>query len=42
MQLYGRAGLWTDYQAYCAEARNLEKKPQKKLRNVEKKLKNFS
>ena len=21
MQLYGRAGLWTDYQQYCADAR---------------------
>ena len=25
MQLYGRAGLWTDYQAYCAEARKARK-----------------
>ena len=25
MQLYGRAGLWTDYQQYCAEARKQRK-----------------
>ena len=41
MQLYGRANLWNDYQAYCAEARKIEKKRQKKLRNVEKKSKNW-
>ena len=41
MQLYGRANLWNDYQAYCAEARKQEKKPQKKLKNVEKKSKNW-
>tara|TARA_B100000945_G_scaffold276484_1_gene241097 strand:- start:59 stop:529 length:471 start_codon:yes stop_codon:yes gene_type:complete len=28
MQLYGRAGLWTDYQLYCAEARKQRKKAQ--------------
>ena len=28
MQLYGRAGLWTDYQHYCAEARKQRKKAQ--------------
>ena len=25
MQLYGRAGLWTDYQQYCADARKARK-----------------
>ena len=25
MQLYGRANLWNDYQAYCAEARKARK-----------------
>ena len=40
MQLYGRAGLWTDYQAYCAEARKARKEAAEKLRNEEKKSKN--
>ena len=30
MQLYGRAGLWTDYQAYCAEARKARKEAEAK------------
>ena len=30
MQLYGRAGLWTDYQAYCAEARKARKEAESK------------
>ena len=30
MQLYGRAGLWTDYQAYCAEARKARKEVEAK------------
>ena len=32
MQLYGRAGLWTDYQAYCAEARKEAEAKRKKQR----------
>ena len=30
MQLYGRAGLWTDYQQYCAEARKARKEAEAK------------
>ena len=32
MQLYGRAGLWTDYQAYCAEARKNRKEATEKAK----------
>jgi len=32
MQLYGRAGLWSDYQAYCAEARRARKEAAEKAR----------
>ena len=32
MQLYGRAGLWTDYQAYCAEARKNRKEAAEKAK----------
>ena len=30
MQLYGRANLWNDYQAYCAEARKARKEAEAK------------
>ena len=30
MQLYGRANLWNDYQAYCAEARKARKEAELK------------
>ncbi len=39
MQLYGRAGLWTDYQAYCAEARKARKEAEAKKSNKDKNLK---
>ena len=32
MQLYGRAGLWTDYQQYCAEARKARKEAAEKAK----------
>ena len=40
MQLYGRANLWNDYQAYCAEARKARKEAAEKKRNKDKKSKN--
>ena len=36
MQLYGRAGLWTDYQAYCAEARKARKEAEAKRKKQRK------
>ena len=32
MQLYGRAGLWTDYQRYCSEARKARKEAAEKAK----------
>ena len=34
MQLYGRANLWRDYQAYCAEARKARKEAAEKAKKA--------
>ena len=39
MQLYGRAGLWTDYQQYCAEARKARKEAADKARKRKEEVK---
>ena len=39
MQLYGRAGLWTDYQAYCAEARKARKEAAEKAKKRREEIK---
>jgi len=39
MQLYGRAGLWTDYQAYCAEARKARKEAAEKAKKRKEEIK---
>ena len=39
MQLYGRAGLWTDYQQYCAEARKARKEAAEKAKKRREEIK---
>ena len=39
MQLYGRAGLWTDYQQYCAEARKARKEAADKAKKRKEEIK---
>ena len=41
MQLYGRAGLWTDYQAYCAEARKARKEAEAKRKKQRQEFKDL-
>ena len=41
MQLYGRAGLWTDYQAYCAEARKARKEAEAKRKKQQEEFKDL-
>lgn len=41
MQLYGRANLWNDYQAYCAEARKQRKEAEAKRRKQKEEFKNL-
>ena len=39
MQLYGRANLWNDYQAYCAEARKARKEAAEKAKKRREEIK---
>ena len=39
MQLYGRAGLWTDYQQYCANARKARKEAAEKAKKRREEIK---
>ena len=41
MQLYGRAGLWTDYQQYCAEARKARKEAEAKRKKQRQEFKDL-
>ena len=41
MQLYGRAGLWTDYQTYCAEARKARKEAEAKRKKQRQEFKDL-
>ena len=41
MQLYGRANLWNDYQAYCVEARKQRKEAEAKRRKQKEEFKNL-
>ena len=41
MQLYGRAGLWTDYQQYCAEARKARKEAAEKAKKRKEEIKDL-
>ena len=41
MQLYGRAGLWTDYQQYCAEARKARKEAEAKRKKQQEEFKDL-
>ena len=41
MQLYGRANLWNDYQAYCVEARRQRKEAEAKRRKQKEEFKNL-
>ena len=41
MQLYGRAGLWTDYQQYCAEARKARKEAEAKRKKPRQEFKDL-
>ena len=41
MQLYGRANLWNDYQAYCAEARKARKEAEAKRKKQRQEFKDL-
>ena len=41
MQLYGRANLWNDYQAYCAEARKARKVAAEKAKKRREEIKDL-
>jgi hypothetical protein len=41
MQLYGRAGLWTDYQQYCSEARKARKEAEAKRKKQQEEFKDL-
>ena len=41
MQLYGRAGLWTDYQRYCSEARKARKEAALKQKKRQEEIKDL-
>jgi len=41
MQLYGRANLWNDYQAYCAEARKARREAAEKAKKQREEIKDL-
>ena len=41
MQLYGRAGLWTDYQRYCSESRKARKEAALKQKKRQEEIKDL-